>query len=622
MAKPAHVSIVVPVHNGGETLKYCLESILTQDFPFQELIVVDNNSYDNTADIILSLARKDNRITYLFDPVQSRGSARQTGLEHSTSDITVMLDADCIAPPYWLETLVQPLLTNPETGAVMGLTKDVINNYWTRNLQSSDENFIKENTDNGHINFLSTANCALMTNLAQEIKFDRKFIYEEDFDFSVRLIQRSKIKLLTKSWVWHTPKSTWFEVFRLNYHRAYWAQLVANKNNLKKSQHPLTQNLTWSSKILFIPWIFKQILVCPVNQKLFLLTYHSAWHAGSMSSLTKLKIKKIKTIIFNLFLSLRSNGEQESDSDLKLRHYRPRDERDLNDIFNKVFNKNRSINEWYDKFTNNSSDFEIIVGTINEKIIGQLCIVNFSGWDNNHSKTIKPIIDISVLPQYRGHLFVKKAYEYIELEYEEKDFYCGFMSHWFPYHQSYVPYIKYLPITILSLDVNNNCPPSKEKSLWTIREINNNDQKILNNLWETKKSEFKIAIKRDWCFINQQFKKNKKKYFTYLIYNREKPVGYIVIELEKEICRLIDILIINKYTTPEVFNLIHTVVKTKSPVKKYIIITTDSELKKIFIKAGFTRVKNLISLAYQGKKRLLYPGDYYATYADIDFRPL
>ena len=64
MAEPALVSIGMPIRNGGKYLELALKSILAQDYSNLEIIVSDNDSSDDTADIVKNYARQDSRITY------------------------------------------------------------------------------------------------------------------------------------------------------------------------------------------------------------------------------------------------------------------------------------------------------------------------------------------------------------------------------------------------------------------------------------------------------------------------------------------------------------------------------------------------------------------------------
>lgn len=58
------VSIGVPVRNGGRTLRYALDSIVSQDYQNLEIIISDNDSTDDTAVIALEFQRRDTRIIY------------------------------------------------------------------------------------------------------------------------------------------------------------------------------------------------------------------------------------------------------------------------------------------------------------------------------------------------------------------------------------------------------------------------------------------------------------------------------------------------------------------------------------------------------------------------------
>src|ERR1035438_3799352 len=52
MTRSDFVSVTIITYNSGRFIKRCLESILDQDYPFKEVIVVDNNSIDGTIDIL------------------------------------------------------------------------------------------------------------------------------------------------------------------------------------------------------------------------------------------------------------------------------------------------------------------------------------------------------------------------------------------------------------------------------------------------------------------------------------------------------------------------------------------------------------------------------------------
>ena len=92
-----HLSIVIPAFNEARLIERCLQSIstslvanLTSGFT-SEIIVVDNNSTDNTA----TLARQA-RAHVVFEPINQIGRARNTGAAEATGDWLLFLDADSL----------------------------------------------------------------------------------------------------------------------------------------------------------------------------------------------------------------------------------------------------------------------------------------------------------------------------------------------------------------------------------------------------------------------------------------------------------------------------------------------------------------------------------------------
>ena len=80
------ISVIVPLYNAGKTLDACIQSILNQNYPKKnyEIIVVDNHSTDNSADII-----KKYPVQYVFEKFPSPFKARNTGVKQSKGDIKI-----------------------------------------------------------------------------------------------------------------------------------------------------------------------------------------------------------------------------------------------------------------------------------------------------------------------------------------------------------------------------------------------------------------------------------------------------------------------------------------------------------------------------------------------------
>jgi glycosyltransferase involved in cell wall biosynthesis len=101
--KDAKISIIIPSFNASATISGCLESLARQETsgPF-EVIVVDSGS-DDTAEIV-STQFPDVKLLR-FEERKFAGDGRNLGIEEASGEILAFTDADCIAPPDWVETV-------------------------------------------------------------------------------------------------------------------------------------------------------------------------------------------------------------------------------------------------------------------------------------------------------------------------------------------------------------------------------------------------------------------------------------------------------------------------------------------------------------------------------------
>lgn len=108
------VSIVIPVYNGQDTIRECIESLLSQDYDPEcfEVIVIDNNSRDNTAHII-----GEYPVKVFFEPKQSVYMARNLGIVHAKGELVALTDADCVADPNWIRNLARHFINRDVVGA-------------------------------------------------------------------------------------------------------------------------------------------------------------------------------------------------------------------------------------------------------------------------------------------------------------------------------------------------------------------------------------------------------------------------------------------------------------------------------------------------------------------------
>src|ERR1700727_97628 len=118
------VSVTIVTYNSGRFIKRCLESILDQDYPFKEVIVVDNNSTDGTIDILEPFEDRC-RIIYNEENI-GFAAAQNQAIAMSDSEWVLTLNPDVLLLQGFIEALVTAGNLDPRVGTVCGklLTMD------------------------------------------------------------------------------------------------------------------------------------------------------------------------------------------------------------------------------------------------------------------------------------------------------------------------------------------------------------------------------------------------------------------------------------------------------------------------------------------------------------------
>jgi len=112
------VSVILPFYNAESTLPAAIESILLQTFQHFELLLIDNNSSDNSSVIAQSYAEKDSRLRLFHEKKPGVANAMNCGLKNSRGQFIARMDADDISLPQRLEKQVKYLKSHTEIGLV------------------------------------------------------------------------------------------------------------------------------------------------------------------------------------------------------------------------------------------------------------------------------------------------------------------------------------------------------------------------------------------------------------------------------------------------------------------------------------------------------------------------
>ncbi len=140
------VSVVVCAHNEQENLENYLHTLLSQDYPEYEVIVVDDESEDNSLFVLEQYARQYPNFYHTFVPrgarvISSKKLALTIGIKAAHYDYILLTDADCRPEGrYWIRAMMTGY-TNTSTEMVLGFSPYFENSTWLSRWISYDTLF-------------------------------------------------------------------------------------------------------------------------------------------------------------------------------------------------------------------------------------------------------------------------------------------------------------------------------------------------------------------------------------------------------------------------------------------------------------------------------------------------
>lgn len=116
------LSVVIGTYNRCHVLRGALESVLNQadvHVPY-EVIVVDNNSTDDTRNVVEKLRNRYDNLVYCFESTQGVSHARNKGIEIARGSLIAFTDDDIRPEPNWVAGLFEGFRTFPEVDCIGG----------------------------------------------------------------------------------------------------------------------------------------------------------------------------------------------------------------------------------------------------------------------------------------------------------------------------------------------------------------------------------------------------------------------------------------------------------------------------------------------------------------------
>jgi glycosyltransferase involved in cell wall biosynthesis len=190
-------SIIVPTHNRAQILRETLSTVLSQTYDDFEVIVVDDGSTDNTAEMVRDI--NNGKIRYFYKANEERSIARNFGADKASGEYLIFLDSDDHMKANYLRAVNAFLREQsndfktfvPEfvfTGyTILNTNKTVLYEYGLNGLFKQSKLF--------YGNFLGCSSVVVKKSLFEKYYFntDRRLILFEDWELWLRIISDNKL---------------------------------------------------------------------------------------------------------------------------------------------------------------------------------------------------------------------------------------------------------------------------------------------------------------------------------------------------------------------------------------------------------------------------------------------
>lgn len=191
------LSVIIPAYMAENYIRECIESVLSQNYPNVEIIVIDNNSTDNTADI----AGKYPLVKVFHEKRQGVAYARNCGLSYATGEYILFLDSDDFLSPDTISILMENVLLKNVDIIRFRLKYIYGENKIRLEKKDFENNLIVEKKDFFKavykkmiigIAFNSVCRCLYKASVIKDLRFDTKLSTAEDLLFNIHAFTKAK----------------------------------------------------------------------------------------------------------------------------------------------------------------------------------------------------------------------------------------------------------------------------------------------------------------------------------------------------------------------------------------------------------------------------------------------
>lgn len=255
------ISIIIPVKNEEKYINKCLVAVELVDYPKHkyEIIVVDNNSCDNTTNIV----KKFDNVILLEKMSGTIGAIRNFGVKHAKGEILAFLDGDCVPDDEWLRIGCNYLNKDKNVGCIgFAISAPSPNDSWVEKTwyKMGSSSKYREICD---VKWLSSFNLILKKDIFFKVGgFDESLKTCEDADLGYKLNKISRLIFSNEITISHLANAKTLKEF-------FFKELWRGKGNVKSFL--TNKNKIDNGPSVFIPIIY--LVACFSIPTLLLLSF-------------------------------------------------------------------------------------------------------------------------------------------------------------------------------------------------------------------------------------------------------------------------------------------------------------------------------------------------------------
>lgn len=197
------LSVVMSVFNGGDELYKSIESILVQTFSDFEFIIINDGSFDNTAEILEAYTKKDNRIKVHSQNNKGLSNSLNYAVSIAGSPIIARQDADDTSLPERFEKQIIYLSANPSLSLIGTgfIERSKWDNFSRKHLNKFSPAQCRKNMIKG--NFMCHSSIMFRKRVFEEVGgYNKDYCFAEDYKLYFDFLKISDIGVLPEVMVY------------------------------------------------------------------------------------------------------------------------------------------------------------------------------------------------------------------------------------------------------------------------------------------------------------------------------------------------------------------------------------------------------------------------------------